>query len=44
MIPHDYKRALADVSRGPDESAVSTGGEGFYTTESEDAAASAKVA
>ncbi len=44
VIPHDYKRALADVSRGPDESAVSTGGEGFYTTESEDAAASAKVA
>jgi glutamate synthase domain-containing protein 2/glutamate synthase domain-containing protein 1/glutamate synthase domain-containing protein 3 len=32
VMPHDYRRALAELA------AVSTGGEGFYTTESEEAA------
>jgi glutamate synthase domain-containing protein 3 len=34
VMPRDYKQALADV----DEVTVSTGGEGFLTTESESAA------
>ena len=33
VMPHDYRRALAELA------AVSTGGDGFYTTESEEAAA-----
>jgi hypothetical protein len=37
-MPHDYRRALqADLAR-----AVSTGGDGFYTTESEAADADAE--
>ncbi|MBX5474506.1 MAG: hypothetical protein IRZ20_05780, partial [Thermoleophilia bacterium] len=32
VMPHDYRRAL-------ELAAVSTGGDGFYTTESEEAAA-----
>jgi glutamate synthase domain-containing protein 2/glutamate synthase domain-containing protein 1/glutamate synthase domain-containing protein 3 len=32
VMPHDYRRALAELA------AVSAGGEGFYTTESEEAA------
>jgi hypothetical protein len=38
-MPHDYKRALADLAVSVDDHPVSTGGEGFFTTESEEAAA-----
>ncbi|MFN0152918.1 MAG: glutamate synthase large subunit [Gaiella sp.] len=38
VMPHDYKRALADLEVEVDDHAVSTGGEGFFTTESEEAA------
>jgi glutamate synthase domain-containing protein 2/glutamate synthase domain-containing protein 1/glutamate synthase domain-containing protein 3 len=39
VMPHDYKRALADLAVEHDDHPVSTGGEGFYTTETEGAAA-----
>jgi glutamate synthase domain-containing protein 2/glutamate synthase domain-containing protein 3 len=39
VMPHDYKRALADLAVSVDDHPVSTGGEGFFTTESEEAAA-----
>jgi glutamate synthase domain-containing protein 3 len=39
VMPHDYKRALADLAVSYDDHPVSTGGEGFYTTETEGAAA-----
>ena len=38
VMPHDYKRALADLAIERDDNAVSTGGGGFFTTESEEAA------
>ncbi len=38
VMPHDYKRALADHAVEVDDHPVSTGGEGFFTTESEEAA------
>ena len=38
VMPHDYKRALADMEIEHDDHAVSTGGGGFFTTESEEAA------
>ena len=37
-MPHDYKRALADMEIERDDHPVSTGGGGFFTTESEEAA------
>ena len=39
-MPHDYKRALADLEIERDAHPVSTGGGGFFTaeTESEEAA------
>jgi glutamate synthase (NADPH/NADH) large chain/glutamate synthase (ferredoxin) len=39
VMPHDYKRALADLGVEHDEHVVSGGGEGFFITESEEAAA-----
>ena len=38
VMPHDYKRALADQEIERDDHPVSTGGGGFFTTESEEAA------
>jgi len=38
VMPHDYKRALADLDIERDDHPVSTGGGGFFTTESEEAA------
>ncbi len=38
VMPHDYKRALADLAVERDDNAVSAGGGGFFTTESEEAA------
>jgi glutamate synthase domain-containing protein 3 len=38
VMPHDYKRALAEGVATRDEHAVSMGGAGFVTTESEEAA------
>ncbi len=38
VMPHDYKRALADMEIERDDHAVSAGGGGFFTTESEEAA------
>src|SRR5215203_3584440 len=38
VMPHDYKRALADGIAGHSEHAVSAGGAGFVITESEEAA------
>ncbi|HWB22716.1 MAG TPA: glutamate synthase large subunit [Gaiellaceae bacterium] len=42
VMPHDYKRALAELAAGQvvyhDEHEVSTGGEGFVTSETEGAA------
>ena len=38
VMPHDYKRALADLEIERDDHPVSTGGGGFFTTESEEAA------
>ncbi len=38
VMPHDYKRALADLAIERDDHAVSAGGGGFFTTESEEAA------
>jgi glutamate synthase domain-containing protein 3 len=38
VMPHDYKRALADVDIERDDHPVSAGGGGFFTTESEEAA------
>ncbi|MSO94384.1 MAG: glutamate synthase large subunit [Thermoleophilia bacterium] len=38
VMPHDYKRALADLKVEHDDHPVSTGGGGFFTTESEEAA------
>ena len=42
VMPHDYKRALAELAAGNghvyrDDHPVSSGGEGFLTTESESA-------
>ncbi len=49
-MPHDYKRALAELAAAGDghvvyhdEHPVSSGGEGFVTTESEDEPAGAAV-
>ena len=43
VMPHDYKRALAELAAGelsyPDDHPVSSGGEGFVITESEAPAA-----
>ncbi len=39
VMPHDYKRALADLAVEHDDHPTSTGGEGFFTTETEGAAA-----
>jgi glutamate synthase domain-containing protein 2/glutamate synthase domain-containing protein 1/glutamate synthase domain-containing protein 3 len=43
VMPHDYKRALAELAEGeisyPDEHPVSSGGEGFLITETEAPAA-----
>jgi glutamate synthase domain-containing protein 3 len=38
VMPHDYKRALADMEIERDDHPVSAGGGGFFTTESEEAA------
>jgi glutamate synthase domain-containing protein 3 len=38
VMPHDYKRALADLEIERDDHPVSAGGGGFFTTESEEAA------
>jgi glutamate synthase domain-containing protein 2/glutamate synthase domain-containing protein 1/glutamate synthase domain-containing protein 3 len=38
VMPHDYKRALADLVVEVDDHPVSTGGDGFTTTETEEAA------
>ncbi len=38
VMPHDYKRALADQEVELDAHPVSTGGGGFFTTETEEAA------
>ena len=38
VMPHDYKRALSDLEIERDDHPVSTGGGGFFTTESEEAA------
>jgi hypothetical protein len=35
-MPHDYKRALAELAAMVDDHPVSTIGEGFVTTESEE--------
>jgi glutamate synthase domain-containing protein 2/glutamate synthase domain-containing protein 1/glutamate synthase domain-containing protein 3 len=35
VMPHDYKRALADLELTNADNHVSTGGDGFYTTETE---------
>ncbi|MBM3676271.1 MAG: glutamate synthase large subunit [Actinobacteria bacterium] len=39
VMPHDYKRALADLAIEYSDHPISGGGEGFYTTETEGAAA-----
>ncbi len=39
VIPHDYRRALAELEVERSALLVSAGGEGFFTTESEEAAA-----
>jgi glutamate synthase domain-containing protein 3 len=45
VMPHDYKRALADLAaREPADHPVSTGGDGFVTTETESEAPSQVVA
>jgi glutamate synthase domain-containing protein 3 len=38
VMPHDYKRALADLEVEVDDHPVSTGGGGFFTAETEEAA------
>jgi glutamate synthase domain-containing protein 3 len=38
VMPHDYKRALADLEVEIDDHPVSTGGGGFFTAETEEAA------
>ena len=38
VMPHDYKRALADLAIERDDHAISTGGGGFFTAETEEAA------
>ena len=38
VMPHDYKRALADLEIERDDHPVSTGGGGFFTAETEEAA------
>jgi hypothetical protein len=37
-MPHDYKRALADLEIEIDDHPVSTGGGGFFTAETEEQA------
>ena len=37
VMPHDYKRALADLEVEIDDHPVSTGGGGFFTAETEEA-------
>jgi glutamate synthase domain-containing protein 3 len=39
VMPHDFKRALADLAIERDDRSVSTGGDGFVTTETEGEAA-----
>jgi glutamate synthase domain-containing protein 3 len=39
VMPHDYKRVLAELEAEIDDHASSTGGEGFITTESEEVVA-----
>ena len=39
VMPRDYKRALADLAAEVDDHPISTGGDGFLTTESEEAVA-----
>jgi glutamate synthase domain-containing protein 2/glutamate synthase domain-containing protein 1/glutamate synthase domain-containing protein 3 len=39
VMPHDYKRALAHLAVRHDDHPVSTGGDGFFTTESENGGA-----
>ncbi len=39
VMPHDYRRALAELALERSAPHVSAGGEGFFTTESEEAAA-----
>ncbi len=39
VMPHDFKRALADLAIERDDRTVSTGGDGFVTTETEGEAA-----
>src|SRR5207247_1128023 len=41
VMPHDYKRALAELLVERDDHPVSTGGEGFLTTETEGAGVAA---
>jgi glutamate synthase domain-containing protein 3 len=36
VMPHDYKRALADLEIERDDHPVSTGGGGFFTAETEE--------
>jgi glutamate synthase domain-containing protein 3 len=38
VMPHDYKRALADLDIERDDHPVSTGGGGFFTAETEEKA------
>ena len=38
VMPHDYKRALADLEIERDDHPVSTGGGGFFTAETEEGA------
>jgi hypothetical protein len=38
VIPHDYKRALADDLEPRGDNPTSSGGDGFLTTETEEAA------
>ncbi|HXT21310.1 MAG TPA: glutamate synthase-related protein, partial [Thermoanaerobaculia bacterium] len=38
VIPHDYKRALADLVEPKGDNPTSSGGDGFLTTETEEAA------
>ena len=38
VMPHDYKRALADLEIERDDHPVSTGGGGFFTAETEEEA------
>jgi hypothetical protein len=39
VMPHDYKRALSADGVAVTDHPVSTGGDGFFTTETEEAAA-----